>query len=97
MDAPRAPSSTAGLDGVATRVSPTTWTLDLAQRLTAEERAAERAAELTVTRRATAAEPEPVEAPASGEPVALEVSAPQRPEPGLLESIVGAVLGFLFG
>ncbi|MBW3612446.1 MAG: hypothetical protein KY392_01140, partial [Chloroflexi bacterium] len=60
-----------------------------------EERAAQRAATLTVTnsRADTAAVADPIDV----DPVALEVRTPDRSEPGLLESIVGAFIGFLFG
>lgn len=94
VTAPARPTSTTGLDGVATRVSRPLHVADLSVRHTLEERAAARAARLTVRNPALAAAT-PL-APGT-EPVALEVSPPAEAEPGILESIVGAVIGFLFG
>jgi uncharacterized protein YkwD len=94
VDAPERPRSTAGLDGVATRVSRNPFVADRSIRLLVDERAAERASRLLVrnpTDATTVADAEVAEA------VALEVSPAAEPEPGILESIVGAVIGFLFG
>jgi uncharacterized protein YkwD len=91
MDAPRRPVSTAGLDGVSVVVSAPDRHRTVA-RPWIEETSAGQAATLAVTRPTTTAD-----APDAAESVAMQVSAPPEPEPGLLESIVGAVLGFLFG
>jgi uncharacterized protein YkwD len=94
VDAPERPRSTAGLDGVATRVSRNPFVADRSIRLLVDERAAERASRLLVrnpTDATTVADAEVAET------VALEVSPAAEPEPGILESIVGAVIGFLFG
>lgn len=90
VDAPRRPSSSAGIDGVAEVVSAPA-SADLVVRHLLDERAAERAASLEV---AVAARPTG-SAVAAGP--ALEVSVAASEQPGLLEGIVGAVLGFLFG
>jgi hypothetical protein len=61
-------------------------------RLRADEVAAARAAALDVARSATAT------LTAVTQPMAsMEISAPPEAEPGFLDGIVGAVLGFLFG
>ena len=93
MDAPRRPVSTAGLDGVAVVVSAPDRDRSIA-RHRIDETSAARTASLVVTRPTTAAEPD---APDAANSTAMQVSAPAEPEPGVLESIVGAVLGFLFG
>jgi uncharacterized protein YkwD len=92
MDAPRRPVSTAGLDGVSVVVSAPDRPHRAAARPWIDEAAAGHAATLVVTRATTTAD-----APDAADSVAMQVSAPPEPEPGLLESIVGAVLGFLFG
>ncbi|HSK94937.1 MAG TPA: CAP domain-containing protein [Candidatus Angelobacter sp.] len=101
MSAPSRPTSSAGLDGVATRISPSAWSVDRGAHLAAEERAADRAAALATTdparRNASTVDPAAAAAAADATTVALEVRAADEPEPGLLESIVGAVIGFLFG
>lgn len=95
VSAPTRPTSSAGLDGVATRVSRPLFVADLSVRHTLEERAAARAARLTVRNPALATSQ--ASTVPETEPVALEVTVPAEPEPGFLESIVGAVIGFLFG
>jgi uncharacterized protein YkwD len=94
VEAPRRPTSTAGLDGVASRISRPSSAENLTTRLLLEERAAERAARLTVT---ASNDAEVARAGAATDTLAVEVSAASEPEPGVLESIVGAVIGFLFG
>ena len=86
VDAPKRPASSAGLDGVAVVVSAPA-SVDLVARLTLEETAALRVAEM-------AAEMQAVRTVAQA---SLEVTAAPTSEPGLVEGIVGAVLGFLFG
>jgi uncharacterized protein YkwD len=96
VSAPRRPTSTAGIDGVATVVS-TPNRADLTARHRVDETAAERAARM----------PMPVAAPAVAvtaastadvdADLALGVTASKPAEPGLLEGIVGAIVGFLFG
>jgi hypothetical protein len=85
VDAPRRPVSTAGLDGVAKLVSAPPF--DLAARHQFDEVAAAR-----VASRLAAAEP--VEEVVVTD---LEVLAADEPEPGFLDSLVTAVVGFLFG
>lgn len=95
MDAPARPQSSAGIDGVAVVVSaPDDGALlrRLLHSLLGDEIAAAQTTALKVTRPA-ADEGET----ASAATVPMEVSAPRPPEPGFLEGIVGAVLGFLFG
>ncbi len=90
MDAPARPKSSAGIDGVNAVVSaPADGALR--RHLRADEVAFTRAAALAVTRPLAA---EPVTAAAT---VPMEVSSAPPSEPGLLEGLVGAVLGFLFG
>jgi uncharacterized protein YkwD len=93
MAAPRRPLSTAGLDGIAVVVSAPDRDRLIAQHRI-DEISAARAASLAVTRPLTAATPDAPEAAVSA---VMQVGAPAEPEPGVLESIVGAVLGFLFG
>jgi uncharacterized protein YkwD len=90
MDVPQRPVSRAGIDGVAVVVSAPSVDGMIA-RLRVEEASAIRSAALDVTAPATSA------APAGPATAAMQVSAPAETEPGVLESIVGAVLGFLFG
>ena len=87
MEAPVRPASAAGLDGTKVVVS-APGHADLAGRHLAEETARVRVAEFT----AVADEAEAV----AGGPN-LEVKAEPAAQPGLLESVVGAVIGFLFG
>jgi hypothetical protein len=93
VSAPRRPSSTAGLDGVATVVSSPDG-VDLTARHLADESAADRADRMPV-RVASAAVV--ATGPAPGTDIELAVSAPQPAEPGMLEGIVGAIVSFLFG
>ena len=88
VDSPRRPVSAAGLEGVATLVSSPNRD-DVTARLMVEEHAAARAAVISVS----------VASVTVDEPVAvdLEVTAAPASEPGLLDGIVGVVLGFLFG
>lgn len=90
---PTRPTSSAGLDGIATRVSPAVHLADPATRHQLEERAAARTGRLMIAGQAIAA----AAAVAPTTPVALEVAASAAPEPGLVESILGAFIGFLFG
>ena len=91
MDAPARPTSSAGIDGVARVVSaPTDGALRL--HLRADEIAAARASALTVSRPAA-----DQTATAGAITAPMEVTAPPPAEPGFLEGLVGAVLGFLFG
>jgi hypothetical protein len=83
------------MDGVATRISRSTYADDLATRLVLPERAAERAARLVVSRPAAA--DDMADAAADADTLAVEVTTATEPESGLFESIVGAVIGFLFG
>ena len=91
MDAPARPTSSAGIDGVAVVVSSPSDDA-VVRHLRVDEIAAARSAALEVTRPAIAQTQTVSAATAS-----MEVSAAPPDEPGLLEGIVGAVLGFLFG
>jgi hypothetical protein len=91
MDAPARPSSSEGIDGVNVVVSaPTNHMLVL--HLRADEIASARSAaldvRLPVTAQATTTSPLAT---------SMEVSAAPEAEPGFLDNLVGAVLGFLFG
>jgi len=87
MDSPQRPTSTAGIDGVATVVSRPAADL-LTPRLLADESAAARAAALApVTAVDLTDEPAPVE---------MEVAAAGS-SGGIFDGVVGAILGFLFG
>jgi len=91
MGAPSRPESSAGIDGVTVVVSSPPDGAVL-RHLRADELAAARATALVVNR--------PVAVQAATETTAsaqMEVSAPPAAEPGLLDGLVGAVLGFLFG
>jgi uncharacterized protein YkwD len=88
--APVRPVSSAGLDGVATPVVAPSIAVDLVTHHQLDELAAKRAGTPT-------AQPVPAVAAAPPLPATLAVQAPAAPESGLLDSIVGAVLGFLFG
>jgi uncharacterized protein YkwD len=90
MEAPQRPVSSAGLDGVATVVSDPVPT-DLVARWRDDETAAARAAALAGS---WSAQPAAAMAMAAGE---MEIKAAGAPEASLLDGIVGAVLGFLFG
>jgi uncharacterized protein YkwD len=91
MDAPTRPRSSEGLDGVNLVVSaPTNRVVQL--HLRADEIATARAAALDV-RQPVTAEAATVSAVATP----MEVSAAPASEPGFLDGLVGAVLGFLFG
>jgi uncharacterized protein YkwD len=87
VDRPRRPVSSAGFDGASIVVS-VPHRIDLAARLQAEETAAARAAAMA------SAAPDTEDVTAE---VDLEVRAAAPSEVGLLEGIVGAVIGFLFG
>jgi uncharacterized protein YkwD len=91
MGAPTRPQSTAGIDGVNVVVSAPARGVVLL-RLRADEVAAARAAALDVNRPLAAP---PLTTAAITAP--MEVTAAPASEPGLLDGIVGAVLGFLFG
>jgi hypothetical protein len=87
MDSPQRPTSTAGIDGVATVVSRPAADL-LTPRLLADESAAARAAALApATAVVVADEPAPAE---------MEVAAAGS-SGGIFDGVVGAILGFLFG
>jgi len=90
MDAPQRPVSTVGVDGVAVVVSAPTRgsTIHL---LFVDEPWAAAVAAPAVTDATTAA------AEAAAPATAMQVDAPAESEPSVLESIVGALLGFLFG
>ena len=91
VDLPARPESSAGIDGVMAVVSaPSNGAL--LHQLRADELAAARAASLAVTGPVAA---QPMTATAAS--AQMEVSAPPTAEPGLLDGLVGAVLGFLFG
>lgn len=92
--APRRPTSSAGIDGVATVVS-SPRRFELATRHLADERAAERAARLEVTTVAAPAVAVTVADTTSA--AALEVTAAAPAEPGLLDGILGALVSLLFG
>jgi len=85
VDAPRRPTSTAGLDGVMTTVSEPAAG-DLTARLTADDA-------LGSPRMTTPASPAPQVAATGG----MEVTAAATADAGLFDGIVGALLGFLFG
>ena len=80
--------SAAGLEGVATLVSSPNRD-DVTARLMVEEHAAARAAVMSVSVASVTVD----EAVA----VDLEITAAPASEPGPLDGIIGAVLGFLFG
>jgi uncharacterized protein YkwD len=98
VETPARPTSKAGIDGDATVVTALPWRIDLATRLTLEETTATRsrmlAAKVASTASAavtaSAADPAP-------DAVDLEVRAAEASEPNLIEGIIGAVIGFLFG
>ncbi len=90
-EAPVRPRSSAGIDGVNIVVSAPTSRVVLLH-LRADEIAATRAAALETSRPIAA---QAVTTAAVATP--MEVSAPPASEPGFLDGLVGAVLGFLFG
>ena len=95
--APRRPTSSAGLDGVTSVVS-SPFRAPLTARHMADERAADRLARMPAP--LVAGPVTTPEAPAADVAAAasdLAVSAPAPAEPGLLDGIVGAIVGFLFG
>ena len=85
------PHSTAGIDGVAVVVSRPT-DARVTARLMEDERMAPRTTALAAVR-AMAASP----ASTAAVSTPMQVSAPDEPQPGLLESVVGGILAFLFG
>jgi hypothetical protein len=91
MDAPARPHSSAGIDGVATVVSAPA-DASLGRRIRHDQLAAVRAKALEMM---SLLADRPATEGAPTEP--MEVSAPPSAETGFLESLVGAVLGFLFG
>jgi uncharacterized protein YkwD len=93
MSAPARPESSAGIDGVTVVVSAPSDGALLRQ-LRADELATARAAALVVNRPVAVQTATATMASASAQ---MEVSAPPASEPGLLDGLVGAVLGFLFG
>jgi hypothetical protein len=91
MGAPSRPESSAGIDGVTVVVSaPRDGAL--LRHLRADELAAARATALVVNRPVVVQTGTATTASAQ-----MEVSAPPAAEPGLIDGLVGAVLGFLFG
>src|SRR5690606_29846960 len=93
VETPQRPVSAAGLDGTSVVVSVPSRRVDLATRLQIEEIAAAQAAALAVV--APASERAPVADAVTASD--LEVRADQPAEAGLIEGIIGAVMGFLFG
>jgi hypothetical protein len=93
VDAPKRPVSAAGLDGSSVVVSAPARRADVATRLPIDEIADAQAAAPTV---AAPEADEPTTADAGTE-TDLEVRADQPAEAGLIEGIIGAVMGFLFG
>ncbi|MGZ8562725.1 MAG: CAP domain-containing protein [Candidatus Limnocylindria bacterium] len=91
VETPQRPVSSAGLDGASVVVAAPARRIDLATRLRIDEIAAERVAALAT---ATPAADQP---PAADAGTDLEVRADQPAEDGLIEGIIGAVIGFLFG
>ena len=87
VDAPRRPTSAAGLDGVAIIVLERT-AMDVAARLSADNALG---VPRTIGSPVALATPEPL---AKGE---MQVAAAAGAEPGLFDGIVGNLLGFLFG
>ena len=90
VETPQRPVSSAGLDGASVIVLSSTQRPDLATRLQVDEIAAARAAALVVTS-------PPTERPDPDVAADLEVTAGSAGDVGLLEGILGAVIGFLFG
>jgi len=95
--APARPVSSAGIDGATVLVSAPKVSY-LATRLQLEELAAERAAALVVTGgTAPDTDGDTDAAAVAAADVDLEVKAAPDAETGLIEGIIGAVIGFLFG
>ena len=95
VEAPRRPVSSAGVDGASIVVAAKPRGIELATWLRAEWLLAEQAVPALA-----AAAAAPAEAHADDDAAAdheLEVRADAPAEPGLLEGIIGAVIGFLFG
>jgi uncharacterized protein YkwD len=88
MDAPQRPVSATGLTGQARTVVRVPFTPDLATALLADDRAAERIARLVPS--------VPIVADAAST-APLQVAAPEPAPGGVLDGIVTAVIGFLFG
>jgi uncharacterized protein YkwD len=99
--APQRPASSAGLDGIATRISRPAAAEDRLARHTLDETAASRVAQLAAATDTRAADEVPTSAAGAAEVedevLGLEVSASPQAERGVIETIVGAVIGFLFG
>ena len=92
VDAPLRPVSSAGVDGASVVVSSPARRVDPARWLPIEEMAAAPSAAVAV------ATPETKDRPvAAGADTELEVRADQPAEVGLIEGIIGALIGFLFG
>jgi uncharacterized protein YkwD len=89
VEAPVRPVSAVGLDGVRTLVSSPAGS-DLLARWQAEETAALRVSTMTASAAVASVEVSP-------DPADLEVQAAQEPQTGLLDGIVTALIGFLFG
>jgi uncharacterized protein YkwD len=87
------PHSSAGIDGVAVVVSAPADDV-MISRLRSEELAAARAAALEVRQPASA---QGATATTATPAASMEVTTAAEPEPGLLESVVNGILGFLFG
>ena len=95
VEAPQRPVSSVGLDGRSVVVSATPRGIELAIWLQAEWLLFEQAAPgLAAVAAAPAERPGGDDDDAEPE---LQVQADVPPEPGLLEGIIGAVIGFLFG
>ena len=96
VEAPRRPVSAVGLDGASVTVSAPSRRADLATWLKLEQLAAEQA---TATSTAAADDgPRDADEKARTETALdLEVRVDEPAEVGLVEGIIGAVIGFLFG
>ncbi|HEX7196094.1 MAG TPA: hypothetical protein VF364_04570, partial [Candidatus Limnocylindria bacterium] len=86
VDAPRRPTSSAGLDGVTAMVVERA-TVDLVARLAADDALGVPDATPSIAHKA----------PETAAERPMEVTAAPPADPGLFDGIVGAVLGFLFG
>jgi uncharacterized protein YkwD len=87
VDSPRRPTSTAGIDGVTTRVTARA-TFDVTARLAADDALGTQRPVATAVAR---------KAPATVMTHGMQVTAAAPAEAGLFDGIVGTVLGFLFG